>query len=210
MDEVLEQFQTGFDKLRERSGRLSAALREVCRNLSESGRVPSSPLIEDLRRFRADFRELGALCQRDSGLDGEQHGSTTAVESLADLEQEFKCCMTVRSAVALLNRLDAIKLTDQRDAAIWQRCLSEGRAIRRELMACPTSLAVAHANQLLSDKHPLRAVVMLISDHDELSDERWRELHDAVVEVYGRDLATAIVRQRLTMPSVGAGTPSNN
>ena len=117
--------------------------------------------------------------------------------------------MSVRNSLAMLDRLDAIRLTDERDATHWQRCLSEGRAFRRELAASPSSLAAAHAHRLLSSEHPLGAVMTLIIDRDELSDDRWWVLHDAIVEAYGRDLVTVIVRQRFMMPSADASVASN-
>lgn len=209
VDEVHERFQMRFIDLRERGGRLSTALREISRGLSENGRPPSSPLIGDLRRFKGDFRELQSQWRSSGEREGHQSGPAVEVESLSDLERELECRLSVRGALAMLDRLDAIRLTDERDAAPWERCLSEGRAIRSELALNPPSSAVAHASRLLSGEHPLGAAVTLITDCDELSDERWRALHDAVAEVYGRDLATAIVRQRLTMPSVETGVASN-
>lgn len=209
MDEAHAQFQSRFGDLRERGGRLSAALRDVSRGLSENGRVPGARLMGDLRQFQGDFRELQSQWRSGGDLDGNQNVSAVELESLSDLERAFECRVTVRSALALLDRLEAIRLTDERDAAHWQRCLSEGRAIRRELAENPSSLAATHASRLLSSGHPLGAVVLLIAERDELNDERWWALHDAVVEVYGRDLATAIVRRRLTMPSAETGVASN-
>lgn len=204
VDEVHERFQMRIGALRERGGCLSTALREVSCGLSENGRAPSFSLIGELRRFQSDFRELQSQWRSGGDLAGSQHDSVVEVESLSDLEREFECRVSVLSALAMLDQLDAIRLTDERDAANWQRCLSEGREIRSELARSPSSLAAAHANRLLSSEHPLGALVTLIVDRDELNDERWGVLHDAVVEVYGRDLATAIVRQRLTMPSANA------
>ena len=209
MAELHERFQRQCGDLRERGGHLSAALREISRGLLENGRVPSSRLIGDLRRFQSDFRELQWQWRSGSDLAENQNGPTVEVESLSDLEREFEYRVSVRSALAMLDRLDAIRLTDERDTANWQCCLSEGRAIRNELAACPSSLAATHANRLLSSEHPLGAVMALIVDRDELSDERWWALHDAVVEVYGRDLATAIARQRFMMPSASVGVASN-
>ena len=208
VDEVQVRFQSRFGDLRERCGRLSAALREVARGLSENGRVPGSRLIGELRQFQGDFRDLQSQCRSVGDPAGTSDAAAVEVASLADLEREFECRMSVRGALALLDRLDAIRLTDERDAAHWQRCLSEGRVIRGELAASPSSLTAAHANRLLSNEHPLGAVAALIADRDELNDKRWWALHDVVMEAYGRDLVTAIVRQRLTMPSAEAGAAS--
>ena len=129
--------------------------------------------------------------------------------SITQLEQEFEHRVSVRSALTVLDRLDEIQLTDERDSAPWQRCLSEGRAIRHELATNPPSLVAVQANRLVSGDHPLSGVVTLVADRDELPDERWRTLHDAVLASYGRDLATAIARGRLTMPSVETGVVSS-
>ena len=201
---MLERFQTQFGDLRERSRLLSAALRDVARGLSENGRAPSRPLIADLRQFGSDFRELQSHWRSVGDLGRDPNGSAAEPASISELEREFEHRVAVRSALVVLDRLDAVRLTDERDSAHWQWCLTEGQALRRELATSPSAQAAALAERLVSGEHPLGAVVTLIADRDELSDERWRTLQVAVVESYGRDLATAIVRQRLTMPSVKA------
>ena len=199
MDDVLERFPVQFRDLRERSRRLSAELRGVSRGLSEDGQVPSRSLIADLRRFGGDFCGL-RLQGRLDGHDGpDQADPSVESASLSDLEQQFEHRVVVRSAMVMLDRMNAVQLSDERDAAHWQRCLIEGRALRRELATSPLALAAAQAKRLVSSDHPLGAVVTLIADREELTDERWRTLHEAVIELYGRDLATAIVRQRLTL-----------
>lgn len=210
VDEVLERFRRQIGDLRERSGHLSVALREASRGLSENGRIPARLLIADLRRFRGDFRDGPSSWRSvgDVGRDG--NGPVVEPSSIAELEQDFEQRVAVRGALMVLDRLEVIRLTDERDSTHWQRCLTESRALRRELAVSPSSpTAVAEAKRLASGDHPLGAVVSLIADRDELSDERWRSLHETVVECYGRDLNTAIVRQRLTMPSVKAVVASN-
>lgn len=209
VDEVLERIQLQIGDLRERSGRLSAALRAVSRDLAESGRVPSAPLIADLRRFRSDFHEWPSRWGAGSPAGEDRDGSAVVATSITQLEREFEHRVSVRSALAVLGRLEAIRVTDERDSAAWQPCLDEGRAIRRELAASPPSLAAVPANRLVSGDHPLSGIVTLIADRDELSDERWRTLHDVVLASYGQELATAIARGRLTMPSAETGVASS-
>ncbi len=209
VDEVLERLQRQIGDLRERGGRLSAALREASRGLFENGRVPAKPLIADLRRFRSVLREWPSAWRSGGDIGRDGNGSVVEPASISELEQDFEHRVAVRSALVVLDRLEAIRLTDERDSTHWQQCLTESRAIRHELAVSPAVLAAAQAHRLVSGEHPLGAVVTLIADRDELSDERWRTLHEAVVECYGRDLATAIVRGRLTMPSVKAGVAAN-
>ena len=199
MDEVLERFQLQFSDLRERSGYLSAALRDAAHGLSESGRVPARPLIAELRRFGGDFRELRLQWRSGGNVELDQNGSVVKPSTILELEQEFDHRIAVRSALVLLDRLGAVRLTDERDSDHWQRCLIESRDLRRELATSASALAATQAKRLVSGDHPLGAVMTLIADRDELPDERWRILHDVVVRLYGRDLATAIVRQRLTV-----------
>ncbi|MEK6260740.1 MAG: hypothetical protein AABP62_19240 [Planctomycetota bacterium] len=209
MDEVLERFQRRFSDLRERGGSLSVALRDVARGLTANGRVPAMPLIADLRRFGNDFRELRSQWRAGGDLGPDPNGLAVEPATISELEQAFEHRVSVRSARAVLDRLDAVRLTDERDSVHWQRCLIEGSALRRELTTSPSAQAAAQAKRLVSGDHPLSAVVTLIADRDELSDERWRTLQEIVVGSFGRDLATAIVRQRLRMPSARAGVASN-
>ena len=209
VDEVLERIQQQIGDLRERSGQLSAALREVALGLSESGRIPSTLLLADLRRFTNDFHEWPSLWDAGNWIDDDRSGFTSQATSVAQLEKEFEHRVLVRKALVVLDRLDAIRMTDERDSASWQRCMFESRAIRQELTATRPTLVASQANRLASGEHPLCGVVALIADRDELSDERWRALHDAVLASYGRDLATAIARGRLTMPSPEVGVSSS-
>lgn len=201
MSEVLDQFRQRVGELRKRSGGLSVALREASRGLTENGRVASTGMIEELWQFRHDFRELRSSWP---GTDGREDGMSNAVstaDSLVALEHEVECQVSVRGALAVLNCLEAIQSTGDRELPMWQGCVSEGRALRDQLVASSPSEAAACAKRLLSNDHPLRAVVTLVAQFGELTDERWLALNDVVAESYGRDLVTAIVRHRLTLPS---------
>ncbi len=200
MKEVLDRFRTRVGELRKRSGGLSAALRDASRGLAENGRVASTETIEELWQFRNDFRELRSSWPRNEGREDNVPNTVSTADSLTALEHEVECQVSVRGALAVLNCLEAIQTTGDRELPMWQGCVSEGRALRDQLVASSPSEAAACAKRLLANDHPLRAVVKLVAHHGELSDERWLALNDVVAESYGRDLVTAIVRHRLTLP----------
>lgn len=208
MKEVLDRFRTRVGELRKRSGGLSAALRDASRGLSENWRVASAETIEELWQFRNDFRELRSSWPGNEGREGKVSNTVSTADSLTALEHEVECQVSVRGALAVLNCLEAIQTTGDRELPMWQGCVSEGRALRDQLVASSPSEAAACAKRLLANDHPLRAVVKLVAHHGELSDERWLALNDVVAESYGRDLVTAIVRHRLTLP-VSAQTAVN-
>jgi hypothetical protein len=197
VNEVLNQFRNRVSELRKRSSGLSASLREASRGLSETGRVTSTELIEDLWQFRNDFRDLRSSwpCHED----GVSNAISTA-DSLVALEQEVESHAAVRGALAVLNCLEAIEPQGDRELPMWQGCVAEGRALRDQLLASSPSESAACAKRLLALDHPLRAIVTLVAQAGELSDERWLALNDVVAESYGRDLVTAIVRHRLILP----------
>ena len=201
MKEVLDRFRTRVGELRKRSGGLSAALRDASRGLSENGRVASAETIEELWQFRNDFRELRSSWPGNEGREGKASNTVSTADSLIALEHEVECQVSVRGALAVLNCLEAIQTTGDRELPMWQGCVSEGRALRDQLVASSPSEAATCAKRLLANDHPLRAVVKLVAHHGELSDERWLALNDVVAESYGRDLVTAIVRHRLTLPA---------
>ena len=201
MKEVLNQFRQRVGELRRRSGGLSSSLREASRGLTENGRVASTKMIEELWQFRHDFRELRSSWPTDEGREETVRNAVSTADSLVALEQEVECQVCVRGALAVLNCLDAIQPTGDRELPMWQGCVSEGRALRDQLLASSPTEAAACAKRLLANDHPLRAIVTLVAQHGELSDERWLMLNDVVAESYGRDLVTAIVRHRLALPS---------
>ncbi len=201
MQEVLNQFRMRVGELRRRSGSLSSGLREASRGLTENGRVASTNMIEELWQFRNDFRELRSSWPANEGREESVSNAASAADSLVALEQEVECQVCVRGALAVLNCLEAIQSTGDRELPMWLGCVSEGRALRDQLVASSPKEAAACAKRLLANDHPLRAVVTLVVHHGELSDERWLMLNDVVAESYGRDLVTAIVRHRLSLPA---------
>ena len=170
--------------------------------------MASAETIEELWQFRNDFRELRSSWPGNEGREGKVSNTVSTADSLTALEHEVECQVSVRGALAVLNCLEAIQTTGDRELPMWQGCVSEGRALRDQLVASSPSEAAACAKRLLANDHPLRAVVKLVAHHGELSDERWLALNDVVAESYGRDLVTAIVRHRLTLP-VSAQTAVN-
>ena len=105
---------------------------------------------------------------------------------------------------ATLSKLESVALIEhvgEPGFAPWQHCLDEGTRLRGELLSVPALQARFAAEQFLDPQTPLHAVVTLVADGDELSDERWTLLLDSVSAAYGRELSTAIARGKLILRS---------
>jgi hypothetical protein len=63
------------------------------------------------------------------------------------------------------------------------------------------------AEVLVEKKHPLSALLRLIEEQDNLSDEEWTNLEDSVTSVFGKALTVAISRGKLTINAPTTRTP---
>jgi hypothetical protein len=64
----------------------------------------------------------------------------------------------------------------------------------------------AEAEPLAEGEHAFAHLLALIEDRDELSDDLWASLHESVGATFGKSLAAAAVRSKLSLPLEHAGS----
>ena len=119
------------------------------------------------------------------------------LQNVAEIEEKNSEGEKVRScALRVLQRILSIVHRVESDFLPLQECQVKAR----EYQVILESAGCEHPDiQSLADgNHPLSKLLTLISDWEDLEDERLADLQDAVIESFGRTLAIAAVRGKLT------------
>jgi tetratricopeptide (TPR) repeat protein len=209
--------EPGLAALRERSerlqrdwSRLADELSRAAEALRHPGVPASAELAEELRSSSARFdvlREDVARAAEGLGLDGSEVRSAADRAALDGcypaLERAERSAWerseTQREALEVLDRALALVHTGNRAFPPLDDCLSQVRRWREDLAASGPGALPDDAAALVAGTHPVAAVVALAGNDEQLSDERWTELMDAVRDAFGEPLAVALARGRIVI-----------
>lgn len=217
MNDPTPDLATALDALQADYRQLRPRLAETADQL-EQGQPPAEDLLAQLAAARQRFLELReTVAQRAAGeqlstsaappdslsaLTELVHQVTEAQRSRMQREQQQQ---TRSRAVQVLKRVLSIRHRDRADFAPLVQC--QARAGR--LSEAEGDAAHDEFQRLAEGNHPLCDVLTLLESYRVIDDERWQQLHDRIAETFGRELALAIVRGRLTFPAANpAVTPS--
>lgn len=199
--ESLDRCREHLQQVQRRATEIGALLRKLSRELVEQGTTPSADSLEQLAQFRVTFAQLhNSLSPSATG--GAPDGVETDREStLIELQEELDSRAVIQATLERLERVSTIRHVEQPEFGPWQRCLTDGIQLRNQLLASPSRQARGQAERFLATQTPLNAIVTLVAEGSQLSDERWSTLLDAVSAEYGREVSTAIARGKLVMTS---------
>lgn len=192
---ALERSCVQLAELQTLSADACITLRDMARGLADTGRPPTIAATDRLRIFRSQFERLQASVMRSgNSIHREEH-------SLRSLREELEAQHVVQTTLARLDSLAMIQHAEQREFAPWQRCLAEAVRLRQELLSSPATAVHEKARQFLEPQTPLNAIITLVIEGSQLSDERWTVLLDSASAAYGREITTAIARGKLVLMS---------
>jgi tetratricopeptide (TPR) repeat protein len=155
-----------------------AALREAMARSAEALDIPGS--------------RVRAIADRD--------GLAAMLAELAEAEERATgLAETRRRALAVLDRVPALKHTDQPDFPPLEECQARARERRAEIAAARPLALPDDAAGLASGAHPLATLVALVTENDRLSDDRWTEMLDTLRAEFGKPLAVAVARSRIVL-----------
>lgn len=194
----IERCHRQLGRLQSIRGEVSAALRKISSDLLETGCAPKAENLDPLVRFREDIRELQASLPRPTGAPSTETG-TGGPLSLNGCEEELNALELIQTALARLDCIGRIRHVDQPDFPPWICCREDGIRLREDLLSAPAVALRETAEQFLAPQSPLNAIVTLIADGSELSDDRWSLLLDSVSAAYGREISIAIARGKLIL-----------
>jgi hypothetical protein len=190
---------------------LGTRLMEAARQFQGPGTPPSEALVEELTSCRHEFanvrdrtRALGQSlhvdCPPVEGLPGLEN-LKALLDQIAEAEiQQAKNEELRRRSLSVLGRVLALTHVSDSDFAALRGCKEQARALHHDISVSEWDTLPTEADPLAEGGHALAHLMTLIEDRDELSDDLWAELHESVGRAFGKSLATAAARAKLTLP----------
>jgi hypothetical protein len=175
--------------------------------LQNQGIPLSESFIKELLSYQQTFTHL----QQQAGEIGKFPPSTGEI-SFGKLEELLKSAIATDSkpsihpqALEILKRVLAIAHREQSNFAPLDAVQKQAKELHQTISESNSTDPIAEV--LVEKKHPLSALLRLIEEQDNLSDEEWANLEDSVTSVFGKALTVAISRGKLTINAPTIATP---
>lgn len=202
VDDPCVEIQDQIQQAKAFSIRLAELMERAAEDLRTTGLSPSPELISALQNYRQMFRDLRTrLSDEIGGAPATEPLRTPA--SLADLERHFEGQVATRRALSFLDQLQHLSHLDGEQHPVLDVC-------RRACQATLEAVREQDANSrnivrtINEGDHPLSALWNLLNHQETLNDNDWAELLERVTDHFGRDVATAVARHKLLIPSIDA------
>jgi hypothetical protein len=192
---------------------LGERLLSAARQLHAPGTPPPEKLVEELTASRRDFfairdrtrqraEALRVSCPREDVLNTVQ-GLSKLIDEIGEAEaRRAKGEETRRRAIATLDRTLQLSHTGGGDFAPLREVHDQVRQLRGSIESASWETPHPEAERLALDDHPYVHLLHLVEKRDELNDDQWATLHDSVGERFGKPLAAAAARAKLSLPPV--------
>jgi hypothetical protein len=108
-----------------------------------------------------------------------------------------------RDALHVLAKALRITVPDGGKLPALHECRVQARSLVEALRDCEAVDLPPEAFGLASGGHPLARLVLAVESPDGLTDSEWADLHAVVSESFGRAIAVALARHRLTIDPEG-------
>ncbi|WP_145367418.1 hypothetical protein [Maioricimonas rarisocia] len=192
MNDNLSLLTNRVRTLQERRETLVTSLRRAAADLRTHGRAPAETVRTELEEFHREWESLVA--------DLETH----ELEPPADLEEaaarvdEVQRQSRTESALEALEGLDRICGDDGELTPAAMEIRSAAESVRAGVTneEFPDTSAI---EALQTGRHPLVMLRRLLEEEEALSDDDWEEAVESIRNQFGRGVATAVVRRRLTI-----------
>ncbi|MBI1346685.1 hypothetical protein GC163_10400 [bacterium] len=185
----LARWQQELLELRGISQGLSAQLLAAADDLRDQGSGIPNDLLTQLSRYGMRLQTLQASLRL-------AYPQLPGNPSLDDLEVLLQSQQHVQQALQVLDSASRLKHREQLAFAPLNRVLELCQSLREQL-ATPGASGET-AEDLVEGRHAVAALVQLVREPDSLTDERWQSLQELVARQFGRELATAVARGRVT------------
>jgi hypothetical protein len=129
--------------------------------------------------------------------------------SFVELESFLDTLLEAKSEVMVLERVQAIAQCDNIELPSLQECQAKARELILEVLNSEWSTVSSAIKSLADQKGPYSGLVKIIEEQETLGDTEWASIQEELSESFGKDLAVAASRGKLTLQSreVAAETP---
>ncbi len=190
---------------------LADRLSQAAKQLQNSGLPPSDSLLQEMATYSRNFAEVQkqALVQNKSALAPGEITSLKDIQNLVETAAASVGKAEIRdAALKVLDRVLAIAHREQSDFGALQSVHAKARELQRAISESSPAQLHSDAESLVSGKHPVAAVLALVEQQDKLDDEQWVILEETVSAAFGKQLAVAISRGKLTITEMVKAAPA--
>ncbi|MGE0826819.1 MAG: hypothetical protein AB7G75_16270 [Candidatus Binatia bacterium] len=197
--------------LTERFGSLATRLSQTAQALRDTGVPPSDDIVEEMKASSTAFTELrtrGVSLAESLALSSSRQIDTLTslsevkalLQLIAQTEEQMKTARErSRRALELVDRLYALKHRDREVFAPLSECQMRATVLRNAIAETPLPQIHPEVEGLLADDHPFRALLTMVEQGEQLEDERCASLQDIIEAAFGKPLAVAALRGKLTL-----------
>ncbi|MEG4345421.1 hypothetical protein QUB70_19420 [Microcoleus sp. A003_D6] len=198
-------------RLSETYGNLADRLWQAAKQLQDSGLPPSDSLLQEVATYSRNFATVQkqALELNKSAIAPGEIASLKDIQNLVQTVAASEGKAEIRdAALKVLDRVLAIAHREQSDFAPLQSVHAKARELHRAISESTPTQLHSDAESLVSGKHPVSAVLALVEQQDKLDDEQWVILEETVSAAFGKQIAVAISRSKLTIAQMVKAAPA--
>ncbi|MFQ5521725.1 MAG: hypothetical protein ACE5FK_10035, partial [Candidatus Methylomirabilia bacterium] len=194
--------------LAEAFSQLGARVSKAAKELQEPGVPPPEKLVAEFTTSRKEFADLRA--RAFELIESAASSPPPHITSLKDLESLVRSVdeaekkrvaaeETRKRALMILDGVLALTHDDQRDYPPLQECQAKARGLHRAISEARWADLPLDSKALAEGKHPLTVLLTLVEHLEDLEDGQWEQLRDTVGQAFGKSLAVAASRGKLTI-----------
>ena len=198
-------------RLSETYANLGDRLSMAAKQLQDSGLPPSDSLLEEVAAYSLRFAAVQkqALEANNWVIAPGDITSLKDIQNLVETAAASEGKASIRdAALKVIDRVLAIGHREQSDFAPLQSVHAKARELHRAISESTPTQLHSDAESLVSGKHPVSAVLALVEQQDKLDDEQWVILEETVSAAFGKQLAVAISRGKLTIAEMVKAAPA--
>ena len=210
MPDGLENLLQQTESLREVFPDLGGQLGKAARRLELSGRPVPDNLLKGITDYHEDLLDLLARALRCAEASKFSHlPKIGAMASFVELESFLDTLLEAKSEVMVLERVQAIAHCDNIELPSLQECQAKARELILEVLSSEWSAVSSAIKSLADQKDPFSGLLKIIEEQETLGDTEWASIQEELSGSFGKDLAVAASRGKLTLRSqeVTAETP---
>ncbi len=202
MPDSLENLLQQTESLREVFPDLGGQLGKVASRLELSGRPVPDNLLKGIADYHEDLLDLLTRALRCAEASKFSHLPKTGdMASFVELETFLDTLLEAKSEVMVLERVQAIAHCDNIELPSLQECQAQARELRLEVLSSEWSTVSSAIKSLADQKDPFSGLLKIIEEQETLGDTEWASIQEELSESFGKDLAVAASRGKLTLQS---------
>ncbi|MCU0543738.1 MAG: hypothetical protein MUE44_16410 [Oscillatoriaceae cyanobacterium Prado104] len=201
MEPVHKDLLQQIARLSETYPNLADRLLAAAKQLQDTGLPPAESLLQETATYGRNFATV-----KKQAIELDKSAAPGEIASLQDVKNLVETIAVsggkvgIRdAALKVLDRVLALIHREQSDFAPLQSVQARARQLHRAISESTASQLHSDAESITAGKHPVAAVLTLVEQQDKLDDEQWVILEETVSAAFGKQLAVAISRGKLTI-----------